>query len=45
MGFDQGYEEFKVGVMLRQAGEEAGVRQARKRISWVHTHWAQVEFV
>jgi len=25
--FDEGYEEFKVGVMLRQAREEAGVTQ------------------
>ena len=25
--FDAGYEEFKVGVMLRQAREEAGVTQ------------------
>jgi HTH-type transcriptional regulator / antitoxin HipB len=25
--FDSGYEEFKVGVMLRQAREEAGVTQ------------------
>jgi HTH-type transcriptional regulator / antitoxin HipB len=25
--FEQGYEEFKVGVMLRQAREEAGVTQ------------------
>ncbi|MBI5189630.1 MAG: helix-turn-helix transcriptional regulator [Nitrospirae bacterium] len=26
-GFDEGYEQFKVGVMLRQAREEAGLTQ------------------
>ena len=26
-GFDFGYEEFKIGVMLRQAREDAGVTQ------------------
>jgi HTH-type transcriptional regulator / antitoxin HipB len=27
--FDAGYEEFKIGVMLRQAREEAGVTQEK----------------
>jgi HTH-type transcriptional regulator / antitoxin HipB len=27
-GFDVGYEEFKIGVMLRQAREDAGITQA-----------------
>jgi len=26
-GFDQGYEQFKIGVILRQAREEAGLTQ------------------
>ena len=26
-GFDQGYEQFKIGVVLRQAREEAGLTQ------------------
>jgi ribosome-binding protein aMBF1 (putative translation factor) len=26
-GFDVGYEEFKIGVMLRQAREDAGITQ------------------
>ena len=26
-GFDEGYEQFKIGVMLRQAREEAGLTQ------------------
>jgi HTH-type transcriptional regulator/antitoxin HipB len=26
-GYDEGYEQFKVGVMLRQAREEAGMTQ------------------
>jgi DNA-binding XRE family transcriptional regulator len=26
-GFDSGYEEFKIGVLLRQAREEAGLTQ------------------
>lgn len=26
-GFDKGYEEFKIGVLLRQAREEAGLTQ------------------
>lgn len=26
-GFESGYEEFKIGVLLRQAREEAGVTQ------------------
>ncbi len=26
--FDEGYEEFKIGVMLREAREQAGVTQA-----------------
>jgi len=28
--FEAGYEQFKIGVMLRQAREQAGVSQARK---------------
>jgi len=27
-GFDSGYEQFKIGVMLKQAREEAGMTQA-----------------
>jgi len=26
-GFDEGYEQFKIGVVLRQAREEAGITQ------------------
>jgi HTH-type transcriptional regulator/antitoxin HipB len=26
-GFDQGYEQFKIGIILRQAREEAGLTQ------------------
>ena len=26
-GFDSGYEQFKIGVMLKQAREEAGITQ------------------
>jgi DNA-binding XRE family transcriptional regulator len=26
-GYDEGYEQFKIGVMLRQAREEAGLTQ------------------
>ncbi len=26
-GFEEGYEQFKIGVMLRQAREEAGITQ------------------
>jgi len=28
-GFDAGYEEFKIGVMLREAREQAGVTQEK----------------
>jgi len=26
-GFEEGYEQFKIGIMLRQAREEAGITQ------------------
>ena len=35
-GYDEGYEQFKIGVMLKQAREEAGLTQA-ELAARVHT--------
>lgn len=50
-GFEQGYADFKVGILLRQARENAGLTQAemarrlkkpRSAISMVENHTEQV---
>ena len=33
-GFETGYEQFKLGIMLRNAREEAGFTQAPARINF-----------
>ncbi len=44
-GYDEGYERFKVGVMLRQAREEAGLTQEElaRRIKTKKTAISRIE--
>lgn len=44
-GFDEGYEEFKIGVMLREARETAGLTQEElaKRLKTKKTAISRIE--
>ncbi len=44
-GFDEGFEEFKVGVMLREAREKAGLSQEEvaRKISTKRTAISRIE--
>lgn len=44
-GFDEGYEQFRVGVMLRQAREEAGLTQEElaRRLKTKKTSISRIE--
>ena len=44
-GFDEGYEQFKVGVMLRQAREQAGLTQEElaRRLNTKKTAISRIE--
>jgi ribosome-binding protein aMBF1 (putative translation factor) len=44
-GFDEGYEQFKIGVMLRQAREKAGLTQEElaRRLKTKKTSVSRIE--
>ncbi len=44
-GFDEGYEQFKIGVMLRQAREKAGLTQEElaRRLKTKKTSISRIE--
>jgi ribosome-binding protein aMBF1 (putative translation factor) len=44
-GFDEGYEQFKVGIMLKQARESAGITQEElaKRLKTKKTAISRIE--